>query len=754
MKKRVFSVEQKMQIFRDNKKRNPSWKKVEIFLLILSSLLFVFRTAIPFFKYPFIIVYFSFCMYSLVYYWAIIKSTLFKFTRNYLLIIILTIVLLLTFLWSYKPYLVVFKDLVNIFILLSFYYFYQLIITTKKQFTLYLNILIQLNILFACIISFNALFGNPFVFYLSVEDGIYLDKNFALIPVFLGFISVLFKLVNAKSLFNKLGYNLLLIIFSIDISISGSRRGIFIFFVIILIILIIQIVAWIKKYYILQRLNSATRYYLISLLILSIFSYLFIYHADISIKNKSLELFGIEDISGRKQEITAKIFSYATILNRDITYEELFKKLWPPSPDSSDPDSGWGTRVHKTIYPLKGKGSDRIPRNTKGYLMDSTCNASTWRKNASPWRDDAYSYTRIGSDSVSLDDIINTSVFCFVSEEFDGEWVELRYELLRIGNSKINVRDNYDLSKKGTWQLLSLNEKITSDGFLNTYLYWAKYNTDNFSNLKGYVVFAYPQYNLTKKDSLQNDLDPSKSKIQKKSFRNIISKKKIHKTSIDSTQVNSYRLKIINKFLNITDQSLTLNSVTYFYQSGILNFSLPQLLSTNSKQIDPDPIRNWVAKLVSEDTTYHAYTANIVIDTISDSFIAPRTVRWQFGWQIFTKEYSWRKKIFGGGFAYLNWYGYYFYSDKTKSDWPHNSFLSVLLYSGVLGLLLYLYLMYKVFTLYIKYIKEYYILFIFFCITFFFSFFSAGNPFDPPVMGFFVMLPFLIDNIHKYDLSN
>ena len=739
---------------RDYARRSPSWKRVEIFLLTLSVLLFVFRTAIPFFKYPFIIIYLSICIYSLVYYWAIIKSTLFRFTRIYLLIIILTIVLLLTFLLSYKPCLVIFKDIVNIFILLSFFYFYQLIITTKKQFTLYVNKLIQLNIFFACIISFNALFGNPLVFYLSVENEIHLDTNFALIPVFFGFLSVLYKLVYAKSLFNKLVYNLLLLIFTFNILFSGSRRGMISFLIILFIILITQIIAWIKKHYIIQKLNSTTRYYLISLLLLSFFSYLFIFHTDYTFKNKSLELFGVKDILGKKQQITTKIFRYVSLLNIDITHNEFYEELWTPSDDPKDPDSGWGTRVHKTIYPLKGKGSDMIPKNTMGYLMDSSCNASSWRKNASPWRDDAYSYTCIGSDSVSIDDIIKTSVFCFVSEDFDGTWVELRYELFRIdkGNSKINVKSNYDLTKKGTWQMLSLNRKINDDGFLNTYLYWSKYNTDNFSNLKGYVVFAYPQYKVIKRDSLQSYFNPEKIEIQKKSFQNIITKKNLAETMFDSSQVNSYKLKTTNKSLNKYAQSLSLYSTTRntkYYQSGILYFSLPKFSLTDSVQIDPDPIRNWVAKLVSEDTTYHTYTANIVIDSIPGNFITLRTVRWQFAWQIFTREYNWRKKIFGGGFAYLNWYGYYFYGDKTKSDWPHNPFISVLLYSGLIGLSLYFFFLYKVFFYYLKYIRKYYILFIFFLVTFFFSFFSANSPFNPPVMGFFVMLPFFIHYIEQ-----
>jgi O-antigen ligase len=87
--------------------------------------------------------------------------------------------------------------------------------------------------------------------------------------------------------------------------------------------------------------------------------------------------------------------------------------------------------------------------------------------------------------------------------------------------------------------------------------------------------------------------------------------------------------------------------------------------------------------------------------------------------------------------------------NKTLSDYPHNPFLSILLYSGLVGLLLFIFLLYKVFFYYSKYFKEYYLFFIFFLITFFFSFFSGGSPFDPPVMGFFMILPFFINYINE-----
>jgi O-antigen ligase len=116
--------------------------------------------------------------------------------------------------------------------------------------------------------------------------------------------------------------------------------------------------------------------------------------------------------------------------------------------------------------------------------------------------------------------------------------------------------------------------------------------------------------------------------------------------------------------------------------------------------------------------------------------------------QIFSKEYNFVEKILGKGFNFLNWYGFYFMHDKTVSDWPHNPFISVLLYSGIAGFLLYLFFFYRINYLYLKY-PEYYDFYIFFMITFFFAFFSAGSPFDPPVMGYFMLMPFFFNKLNK-----
>jgi hypothetical protein len=123
-----------------------------------------------------------------------------------------------------------------------------------------------------------------------------------------------------------------------------------------------------------------------------------------------------------------------------------------------------------------------------------------------------------------------------------------------------------------------------------------------------------------------------------------------------------------------------------------------------------------------------------------------RVERWSYGLTLWANDYKWHQKLFGKGFVYLNLYGQKF--NFNLSDWPHNPFISILLYSGLVGLLVYIWLLIRVVKLYYIYRKSIRIHFICFLLTFFFSFFSGSSPFDPPIMGFFILLPFFILSIN------
>ena len=91
-----------------------------------------------------------------------------------------------------------------------------------------------------------------------------------------------------------------------------------------------------------------------------------------------------------QEKLTSSIFRYASIFNPSGRYSEFYDKIWLANYifNPLDPDSGWGTRIHKTVFPLPGNIESIIPEKAKGYLMDSTCDASVLRGNA-------YSYTPI-----------------------------------------------------------------------------------------------------------------------------------------------------------------------------------------------------------------------------------------------------------------------------------------------------------------------------------------------------------------------
>jgi len=691
--------------------------KSEIYLLILIELFFIFRSSIPSFKYPFILLY----IYFVVNYLfsdnkrVSIKTVL----KNYYLIVILVIVYIFAVIISSKLFLTTIKDLFNIAIQISIIYLMTSIIETKEKLDFFVSKLTDIIIYFSVTISFFLLYEFFHIYFLTgvvikPKEFSLVDYNFALLPVFFGFFALLFKITYKPAGKKIILYDLLLLLFCIPVFLSGSKRGLFI---ILLTLIVLYLIFFVSLFYRNQLLKSFAKGIKSFLLLLTLFFIsvtIFIFGTTYLTKYKTFEILGVKKISALQEEIARTCYRSIALFDQETAYSKFYMRFWSPVFDPKDPDTGWGTRIHKTIYPLEGKNVEIVPSDVKGYLMDSTCNADTWGGNA-------FSYTNsLFSINANKDnDTVEVSVFCYVSNDFNGDWV--RIDLIN-NNSTWKGINYYNLREKGTWQKLKIKE-ICNKGEYSLYLYFCKLGVEDFSKLKGYVIFAYPQINIVSETIKAND-DPNKNSITGRIVR--------------ETE-DSY---LPGKFI-------TIGSVPKNSEAGFLS-TLQFLFLSFTGNKDQDIIRNWIARLVSEDTTYYGYKTNFDIErTNVDKLYGERIIRWQFAWQIFKKEYNWPKRIFGGGFNFLNWYGHYFDNDKTRSDYPHNPFLHILLYSGIVGLLIYMVFMYKVFYYYILNIKEYPLLFIFFLITFFFTFFSGGNPFDPPIMGFFVMLPFLFHYIKE-----
>lgn len=789
-------------------------------------------------------------------------------------------------------------------------------IRSKSDLKIFYDSLIRFIILFSLLISI-LLLGNFLNIFswniphpensdqakLSIE-ALSTDYNFVLLPVFFGFIGVFYLILKPVVPIKRAVLNLILVIYSLTIFSSGSRRGIITLICMIMLLLVIQVYTFVKSNNRFERIAHNSRWFLIFTVCLTLIACTVVFKSSFYFKNDALRFIGSKDINITKTKLVLAIARYLSIVKKNISYEDVYEKIWFNGFDKSlDPDAGWGTSIHKTIYPLTGERAEIVKPEARGYLLDSTCNSSNIAGNA-------YSYTLIGNEPVRKGDTVSASVYCFVSPDFNGSLVRFfsigstygtivkddelsaspvnlfdsddtlataqgcnlffngnfsegkfnwlanadstRHEIidtpfgrgLRVSRSDgdggywslyyegpaiiynaghtyqlkfnlkvekgnempfnigwwandgskgyssvrlpLSVRDlkngwkevsgtytfestfyglpsflnslqdnsvvdiaNVELKdldrndsvasfvdqlglvdikkNKGVWHKYTLKSMCT-DGYAPVYMSFAKKGARDFKSLKGYVIFAYPKYEIRKYSNIAEPQRPTSELIDR--------------------YTPAYEIRTDTRFVASDHPNYKFRS-----EAGLSTFSFSILAFLMQQDVDHDPVRNLTAKLISEDTTYYGYKKNLVVRPISNKFIGERLMRWQFALQIYTKEYNWKQKIFGGGFNFLNWFGYYFLKDKKASDYPHNPFLSVLLYSGIFGLLIYLIFFYKVVFYYVKYFKEYPIISIFFVITFFFSFFSAGSPFDPPVMGFFSILPFFIHYIHKKSIS-
>jgi len=698
--------------------------KLDIYLINLLILSYVFRVIIPALKYPFIALFGFYFFYIIINRKDKVKDSLKIFIKNYAIIILLVIILCLALIFSYKISLLVFKDILNAIILLSFFFFLNILIDSKKELSFLITNLIHFIILIAVIISFHDLLILFNVYNLAFEDSTKIDYNFALLPVFFGIVGSFYILVNTELKSIRAFINFILIILFFNIILSSSRRGIILLLIILLIIIFTQIFTLFRNRGFLIKIAQNSKVFLIIITLLTITLYAFIFQTTSHFKNTCLELLGSKDVFKAKHQISRRIYRSTLFSNKSATYVEMYNIMWGRNFDPRYPQSGWGYNNCKRVSPLWGNNVEIVPKNAYGCLMDSSCYDSYDLKNQ-----DRSAYSIIDKIEVKKGERYHANVYCFVSNDFDGESVYFSVKWSTVAHKIVSINShivNYDMKRKGYWQKLEMKFDCCKDGIVPIYINICKNKEKDFSNLKGYVIFAYPEY---KKIGLS---DCNLSYLEENKLFNL--------NIYNNNLLPNCRIRSESLISNISKIPIQARTFSLIF-SDIAN----QAIILNDK----DPIRSWVAKFISEDTSYYHYKKDLLIDTVYSNFTGARLNRWRFAYQIFTKEYNWTKKIFGGGFDHLNWYGYYFYNDKTRSDWPHNPFLSVLLYSGILGLTLYLFVFYKAVYYYIKYIKECYIFFIFFLITFFFSFFSADSPFNPPVMGFLLIFPFFLHSVLK-----
>ena len=110
------------------------------------------------------------------------------------------------------------------------------------------------------------------------------------------------------------------------------------------------------------------------------------------------------------------------------------------------------------------------------------------------WHEWATMYYCFDRSSVSESDSVSFSIYMYTSEDFDAETLEIRVEERRCKAYEAQ----YDMSRRGEWQLLSIHEKGLYGNIVFNIMCLKK-GVNDFSSLSGFAIFAQPRINITRK---------------------------------------------------------------------------------------------------------------------------------------------------------------------------------------------------------------------------------------------------------------
>jgi hypothetical protein len=571
-------------------------KEVEINLLIFAVVLFIQRMAMPYVNYIFIPYLFILSLYFLKKLIALkdknhIFKTIFKIYFPFLLI---SVIIFISFLFSTQRNILILKDILQIGVLLLFIIIELAEIRNIKEFNLFIHYFIVQIVISSGIISVlglskylialsgvNISFTKEFPLFSSSLSN---DYNFYCLSNILGIISVIYLLAKRSS--NKslnILLQLMLFILSLNAFLSGSRRG-FVFYLVFLFFVVLLNLNFLNKTGV---KHFGTRIFLclkiISILLLLF--YISTYNSK-SFFNFKRSDFNVNFINNTLFNLS---YRYGSVFGLDmISVDQLVSIDY----DSRYPYTRWGLRVHEEVYPLKGQNVEIVPGGSVGYKMDFTCNSDSWSGNA-------YSYTGISrlykDDTLNLQgSTFNASVYCFVSNDFNGSWVAISAEGKEaFGNRKMN----YDLSSRNTWQKLDIFFQ-SKKGIAPVVLFMAKEGVTDFNTLKGYVIFAFPVY----KKVIKNEIKP--------------------------------------------EGATTYLKTDYYNKASFIEKDF--LIGTFRRT------KNYLFNKIAVSDTLPGDSFRIIK---SDEFSVSRSERWRYGFFLFAREYSLRQKIFGNGFDYMEKFG-------------------------------------------------------------------------------------------------
>lgn len=458
--------------------------KLNINLVIFGVVAFIQRMSLPYLNYGLIPV---FVIISSIYLFKLVQTkeklrVLSIFLRTFWLFFIIAAIFMVVALIHNKNFNSFTKrDIIHIFILTSFIFAIFTELKHKDQFAVFQFYFATQVFISSGLIAFLGLLKMGLTLSgINMEQmplynsSLSSDYNFYALSNILGLISAIFLLVSYKpGEKQKLLIQVVTFILSISIIFSTSRRGI-LFFVLFLILLCL--VQNRKKY--LSGFNAKAKlFFILFSIFVAVFTiYFSTYNSKLFFQFKRSE-FNVNFVNNTLFQLAAK---YGTYFGYG---HETAIDLIPIRYDSRYPYTKWGRRTHKEVYPLSGNNSGIVPGGTVGYLLDRNSEAHTWSGNAYIITDISKLYH---GPCIPAGTFV-ASVYCYVSDDFNGELVSIRSDGRVTGEKYAE----YDLNNKGCWQKLII--RFSSESCPpEVILYVGKYNASDMQNLNGYVIFAYP----------------------------------------------------------------------------------------------------------------------------------------------------------------------------------------------------------------------------------------------------------------------
>lgn len=470
--------------------------------LVFITILFSFRGVFPYFIYLFLVLAPAYFIYYL-------------FTRRHVLIGALSTTRMLTPFWIISVfYLIAFAttgyiitymliELPNMLVavLLAFIWAVEAKISnnTAEMIKRFLEMLLWVSVLAAVAGLIKYIFAISGVKFQYFENQLWsqttslnADSNFYSLVLISGLIIIIERLYNELITRIRIFYQSLMLILSLAVLFSTSRRGV----VLLVIVYAAMGLLWIlsllpvknKQRYLNIRRNS--KYFVIISFLSIVFLTLIIFFTSVKFKNELFSKLGL-DFKTIRYSINSISKDYASIFTDKYTFKDFDRIIWREKEKKMD-ESDSNVKLYEQfqyidnkykIYPYFNNNSESFDYDNIAILVDKTTESSLWVSKKSN-ENLAYAYQQIGSIPLKRNTAYIASAWIYVSENCNFDEVSIRANFAKSGFQSLT----YNFAKKGSWQYISTGFWGIKDTTINLSLFTGIKDELDFKNVNGFAL--------------------------------------------------------------------------------------------------------------------------------------------------------------------------------------------------------------------------------------------------------------------------